>query len=95
MLGFRHSVMSSVRPSLPHYAPTARVYPSVPASTQSGGGEVNFHFNPVTHGLDAESLDRVLSDHGRVFARHFEKWARRENAVSIAGGACAAVTVAW
>ena len=47
---------------------------------RKGGGEVNFHFNPVTHGLDAESLDRVLSDHGRVFARHFEKWARRENA---------------
>jgi len=47
---------------------------------KGSSGEVNFHFNPVTHGLDAESLDRVLSDHGRVFARHFEKWARRENA---------------
>ena len=56
-----------------------RIYPSV-SMDRKGGGEVNFHFNPVTHGLDAESLDRVLSDHGRVFARHFEKWARRENA---------------
>jgi len=67
-----------VRRSSEPLAPTSPLADDM--DRKGSSGEVNFHFNPVTHGLDAESLDRVLSDHGRVFARHFEKWARRENA---------------
>jgi len=51
----------------------------VPASTQSGS-ETNFNFAPVVHATDAEGVDRMLVEHGRVFAKHFQQWARRENA---------------
>jgi len=42
----------------------------VPATTQSGGG-TTFNFQPVIHATDAEGVDRMLLEHGRVFAKHF------------------------
>ena len=57
-----------------------RIYPSVNMDRKGGGGETHFNFAPVVHATDSEGVDRMLVEHGRVFAKHFQQWARRENA---------------
>lgn len=55
-----------------------RIYPSVPR----GGGDTHNHylqFAPQIDALDGVSVDRVLREHAKVFAKHVEDHMRKQN----------------
>jgi chemotaxis protein histidine kinase CheA len=48
----------------------------------NGSGQVvhvHNHFSPQIHAVDAEGVDRMLTEHGDTFKRHFTNHARRMN----------------